>query len=104
MGDTTVKVWVVPYSAFFMPTAFTPNGDGLNDILRPVAIGYKSIKYFRIFNRWGQMLYDSHNIEEGWDGTYHGRNADAGVYFWEINTTDRFGATQHKRGDVTLIR
>ncbi len=104
IGDTTVKIWVVPHAAFFMPTAFTPNGDGLNDVFRPLAIGYKSITNFRVFNRWGQVLYNSQNIEQGWDGTYNGQKLDAGVYFWEITMKDRFGAMQHKKGDVTLIR
>jgi len=103
-GDTSVKIRVVPYAAFFMPTAFTPNGDGLNDVLRPVLIGYSSIVYFRVFDRWGELLYSSNSTESGWDGTYKGQKLDAAVYFWEITTVNRFGKIEKKKGDVTLIR
>lgn len=103
-GDTTIKIWVVPNAAFFVPTAFTPNGDGRNDIFRPVPIGYRSLAYFRVYDRWGELLLESNSWEKGWDGTYKGQKLDAGVYYWEIATINRFGATEKKKGDVTLIR
>ena len=103
-GADTIKVWVVNQAAFFMPTAFTPNGDGLNDVFRPVVVGYKSIRSFRIYNRWGQVVYASDNITDGWDGTYNHKHADMGTYFWQINYTDRFGKESYLKGDLTLVR
>lgn len=103
-GYDTIKVLVVNQASFFVPNAFTPNGDGLNDVFRPYAVGYKSITYFRVFNRWGQEVYITDNLESGWNGTYKGTGAEMGVYFWEIKFTDRFGKEGTTKGDVTLIR
>lgn len=103
-GDARVKVWVVNQPSFFIPTAFTPNGDGLNDIFKPTTIGYKSLNYFRIYNRWGQIVYNSHTLEVGWDGKFEGKPAEMGVYYWLLSTVDRNGNEQNYKGDVTLIR
>lgn len=103
-GDDTIKVTVVNQAAFFVPTGFTPNGDGLNDVFRPVAIGYRNLNYFRVFNRWGEEVYFGTDLETGWNGTYNNKQADIGTYFWEISYTDRFGGRGFMKGDVTLIR
>jgi len=103
-GDDTIKVTVVNQASFCLPSAFTPDGDGRNDIFRPIAVGYSGLKYFRIFNRWGQQVYFSTTLESGWDGTYNNKKADIGTYFWEISFTNRFGKDSFLKGDVTLIR
>ena len=87
-----------------MPTAFTPNGDGRNDIFRPVAVGYKGFNYFRVFNRYGQLVYNSNVLESGWDGTFNNQKADLGTYYWEMSFIDRFGKVSTLKGDVTLLR
>jgi len=104
VGYDTIQVTVVNQAAFQVPTAFTPNGDGHNDIFKPYAIGYKSLNYFRVFNRWGEEVYFSTSFDAGWDGTYHRKPADTGTYFWEISYTDRFGKDGTMKGDVALIR
>jgi gliding motility-associated-like protein len=103
-GNDTIKVQVVNQAEFFVPTAFTPNGDGKNDIFKPIAAGYKKINYFMVFNRWGERVYAGDSFEEGWDGTYNGQKADLDTYFWEISFVDRFGKDGLLKGDVTLIR
>lgn len=103
-GADTIVVKVVDHAAFFLPTGFTPNGDGLNDVFRPVTIGFRSITYFRIFNRYGQQVYLGDNITEGWDGTYNNKQADIGTYYFTIGYIDRFGKEGNMRGDVTLVR
>ncbi len=104
LGTDSIKIEVVDHAAFYVPTAFTPNGDGLNDIFRPVAIGYKNLNYFRIFDRWGEEIYFSSTLETGWDGTYKGKKAPIGTYFYQISYTDRFGKNGLMKGDVTLVR
>ena len=103
-GYDTLKVQVVGSASFFVPTAFTPNGDGENDYFRPVAIGYRELNYLKVFNRWGQMVYYSRNFETGWDGTFNGKRVEIGTYFWEVGYTDRFGKPGSTKGDVTLLR
>ena len=88
-----------------MPNVFTPNGDLINDIFIPVDI--LSIKEFDIviLNRWGNVMYQSTDFTEGWDGlTKSGNEAQAGTYFWKIIYEDVYGKTGAKHGNLTLIR
>ncbi len=103
-GDDTVKVFAVSHASFLVPSAFTPNGDGKNDYFRPIAVGYKGLHYFRVYNRWGQEVYYTTSFETGWDGTFNGKKADIGTYFWEISYTDRLGKDGFLKGDVELLR
>jgi gliding motility-associated-like protein len=103
-GYDTIKVWVVDNASFVVPTAFTPNGDGRNDYFRPRAVGYRSLKYFKVFNRWGQEVYFGKSLETGWNGTFNNKPAEMGVYFWQIQYTDRHGGEGFLKGDVTLLR
>ena len=74
---------------FYVPNAFTPNGDGKNDVFRPISIGLKSIDVFRVYNRWGQLLYSSTDMNGGgWDGTFGGRGQDPATYVWYAEGTD----------------
>jgi gliding motility-associated-like protein len=103
-GYDTITVTVVNQAEFLVPNAFTPNGDGLNDYFKPIAVGYRNLNYFRIFDRWGEEVYSSASLETGWDGTFHKKKEDSGTYYWEISYTDRFGKTGSMKGDVELIR
>ena len=99
-----ITVTVIDNAEFIVPTAFTPNGDGLNDYFKPVVVGYQYLSYFRIFNRWGEEVYSNPSLELGWDGTYKNQKAEMGTYYWEIGYTDRYGKAGKMSGDVTLIR
>ncbi len=92
-------------SSLEMPNAFSPNGDGTNDIYRAKS-GYKSIVEFHayIFNRHGQKLYDWTNIADGWDGTYKGSPVKDGVYFVYVKARGADGIEYNIRRDVNLIR
>jgi len=103
-GSDSMTVWVVNQASFFVPNAFTPNGDGKNDIFKPIAVGYKELSYFRVFNRWGEEVFFTTSFEVGWDGTYLGEKAQPGVYFWEMGFVDKSGKAGFLKGDVTLIR
>lgn len=104
VGDDTITVWVVGQSSIYVPSAFSPNGDGINDVLRPIGVGYRNINYFRVYNRWGQSVFYSTRWGAGWDGQYQGKNADIGTYFWMLSIKDRFGKDVKMTGDATLIR
>ena len=88
----------------FVPTAFTPNGDGRNDVLRPIAAGMKEFEYFRVFNRWGQLVFSSKRSGEAWDGRIGGKEQGSNVFVWEVKATDYLGKPYIRKGTVTLVR
>lgn len=90
--------------SIFVPTAFTPNNDGLNDVIRPIAVGMKEIKYFRIYNRWGQMVFHTTTNGQGWDGRINGSPQATNVFVWMVSATDYLGNPYFQKGTVTLIR
>jgi gliding motility-associated-like protein len=100
----TVIIKVLNGPTFYVPTAFTPNGDGLNDIFRPTSIGIANLEYFRVFNRYGELVYETHDIGKGWDGNYKGLKQPLGNYVWSIRGTDRTGKLKFMKGNVVLIR
>jgi len=89
---------------FYVPTAFTPNHDGLNDFIRPIPAGIKNILYFRIYNRWGQLVFDLKNDPRGWDGTIGGKLQGSGVYAWIVEGVGLNDLVYKQKGTVTLIR
>ena len=88
-----------------MPNAFSPNGDGINDIYK-AKDGYQSIIEFHayIFNRWGQKLYEWDDPAGGWDGKYNGKGVKQGVYFVLVKAKGADGRTFNIRRDVNLLR
>ncbi len=88
----------------FVPTAFTPNGDGINDLLRPTAAGIREIEYFMVYNRWGQLVYSGRKDREGWDGRINGVLQSSGVYVWQVKAVDYLGNPFFKSGTATLLR
>lgn len=88
----------------FVPNAFSPNGDGLNDVFRIAGITYQKVAAFRIFNRFGQEVFSTVNGQMGWDGTQNGKPCDVGTYYYiiELDYPDRKRKTY--KGDLTLIR
>ena len=87
-----------------VPTGFSPNGDGINDIFRPIPIGMRSLDIFRVYNRWGQMLYSGSGNNTGWDGKFAGATQEAGTYVWYAQGIDYKYATIKRKGYVVLIR
>jgi gliding motility-associated-like protein len=100
----TQSVKTVKEAMIYVPSAFTPNNDGLNDRLRPVFMGIKEIRYFRIFNRWGQLLYQNKNELPGWDGTINGVPQGPQVVVWLIEGVSVDNRVITQKGTSTLIR
>jgi gliding motility-associated-like protein len=88
----------------FVPTGFTPNGDGLNDVVRPIAVGVKQIRYFAIYNRWGQLVFKTSINGQGWDGTIRGVPQGSNVYVWMVNAVDYLDKPIFLKGTTTLIK
>ena len=98
-----VKVFNLDAS-LYVPSAFTPNGDGNNDIFRPIMIGMKSLDIFRVYNRWGQLLYCGSDAKMGWDGTFGGKGQEAATYVWYAEGINYNNIKIKKKGYVVLIR
>ena len=88
----------------FVPNAFSPNGDGNNERLKPVAVGMQRVEYFNVYNRWGQLVYTSGSAGKGWDGKLSGKQQDPGMFVWAVKATDYNGKTYLQKGTVLLIR
>lgn len=109
-GETTVLPSksigvVISDSKLEFPNAFSPNGDGLNEIYK-AKNGYRSIVEFHayIFNRWGQKLYEWTDVDGGWDGTHNGTPVKDGVYFVLVKARGADGREYNIRRDVNLLR
>ncbi|HVM87037.1 MAG TPA: gliding motility-associated C-terminal domain-containing protein [Puia sp.] len=91
------------YKILYMPSAFSPNGDGVNDIFKIPADVTLDLKEFSVYNRWGNRIFTTNNVSKGWDGTFNGKMQDAGVYVFFISGSNAKGKIFIK-GTVTLIR
>jgi gliding motility-associated-like protein len=101
----TQYVEVVDNCYIAVPSAFTPNGDGLNDYLYPLN-AYRAINLnFKVFNRWGQLVFETADWTKKWDGRFKNQQADAGTYVWVLQYTDSETGKQHfTKGTSLLIR
>lgn len=88
----------------FVPSGFTPNGDGKNDILKPIPIGITSISYFRVYNRWGELMYQTSEMGKGWNGIFNGTAMPSGAYVFMTEGKDYTGKTIFRKGTSVLIR
>ncbi len=103
MNDSfTVKYYKGP--DIYVPNAFTPNNDGINDVFRPIDIGISNLEYFNVYNRSGRLVFQTREPRQGWDGNNNGRPAPVDTYVWEAKGIDYNGKTVFKKGTVVLIR
>lgn len=100
--ELMVKVYTGP--EFYVPTAFTPNNDGVNDRFRVIAPGVPQLGYFRVWDRWGKLVWEAKSLSDFWNGEQNGRPASAGTYVWVVEGTDYTGRKFSRQGTVTLIR
>ncbi|MBI1305845.1 MAG: T9SS type B sorting domain-containing protein [Bacteroidetes bacterium] len=87
----------------YVPTAFTPNKDGVNDVFHPVSVAVQDYK-LTLYNRWGQMVYQTDDQTQSWDGTFEGVDSPAGVYMYVISFSDYRNQTYQKNGTIHLMR
>lgn len=100
----SVNLTVFKGSAVYVPTAFTPNNDGLNDVLKPYFIGIKTLSFFTIYDRWGGKVYSTKDMNKGWDGYAKGRVFDTGSYVWVLRAVDQIGKVYNLKGTFTLLK
>jgi gliding motility-associated-like protein len=88
----------------YVPAAFTPNGDGTNERLRPGLIGFSKVNYFRVYNRWGKLLFSMNSDQPGWDGKIDNAAAGIQTVVWMIEAVDVDGKVHNQQGTTVLYR
>jgi len=101
--EITIRVFKTGVD-IFVPTAFTPNHDGRNDIFKPIPVGITKLDYFRIYNRWGELIFTTSETGKGWDGSFGGKEQVSGTYVYMVQGTDFTGKTVFRKGTFVLIR
>lgn len=102
--DSVIVFVGCPGDVMYIPNAFTPDNDGSNDKFFVRSQGLKAIDYIRIYDRWGELIFETMNQAEGWDGTLDGKPVVAGVYVYYVQAICTNGETVIKQGNITLIR
>ncbi len=88
----------------YVPTSFTPDGNGINDRLRPFLVGFSKVNYFRVFDRWGKLLFSMNNDQPGWDGKINNKPAETQTIVWMIEAVDVDGVVHNRQGTTVLFR
>ncbi len=104
--DTTIEVEIFDEIYCYVPNSFTPNGDELNNEFKPILSGSVAEENYSlyIFNRWGQLLFESHNKNVGWNGAFGNKISAPGTYIWKIEFTDTINKVKHmKTGHINLV-
>lgn len=102
-GDSMVVDVFCSDASIYIPNAFTPDGDGLNDEYHLRGAGF-SLNFFRIYNRWGEKVFETNNLEEGWNGMYKGKMYEPEVFVYYLEAVCSSGELLAKKGNITLIR
>jgi gliding motility-associated-like protein len=103
-GEASIAVKIFKTAPdIFVPNAFTP-GKATNNIFKPIPVGISSLQYFRIYNRWGQLIFSTSHMGEGWDGTIGGKLQETDSFVWVVQGTTYTGVRIFKKGTMTLIR
>jgi gliding motility-associated-like protein len=100
-----VTVTVLPMSHLYVPNAFTPNNDGLNDVFRVIPDGSFDTILLQVFNRWGELVFESNHVNDGWDGNFKNHPQEIGTYVYHVVATDNETLqTIELKGNITLLR
>lgn len=102
--STEVTVKVLDLTKLEVPNAFSPNGDGINDNFRIKVTGYFLLNSLKVFNRWGQLIYESKDLSKEWDGSFQGKPLPIATYYWLIDGINVQGNRLRRTGSVTILR
>jgi gliding motility-associated-like protein len=103
LGYDTVFVRTYLDSGYYVPTSFTPNGDGLNDVLRVLGTNIRSVD-FLVYNRWGQKIFESRDQRKGWNGKYKYKEQPGTTYVYYVRAVLLDGKVIVKKGNTILLR
>ncbi len=104
IGTDSIKIKLFNSADIFVPSAFTPNGDGLNDFLFPILVGIKELLFFRVYDRWGNIVFRTGKSTGRWNGTIGGATLNSGVFVWVAEGVTTDGRRIKKSGSTSLLR
>lgn len=104
VATDTIHIKAIDGPTVYVPSAFTPNGDGLNDVLRPVYVGITKLESFMIYDRWGDLVFKTSDMSKGWDGTNNKKELGTDTYVWLIQAENYLKQHIVLKGTVTIIR
>jgi gliding motility-associated-like protein len=99
-----IKIQVYKGPEIYVPNAFTPNGDSRNDVLKALPVGIRTFNYFRIYDRWGSLIFSTTDPSKGWDGRIKGTAQSTATYVWMAEGIDYLGKIVRRKGSVIIIR
>ena len=96
---------IKPGFTFYIPNAFSPNSDGVNDVFKGTGIGIKTYTLM-VYDRWGNLVFTSNDLETGWDGTFNGGTKVSleDVFVWKVELRDDYNKEHDYKGTVSLIK
>jgi gliding motility-associated-like protein len=103
LSTYTTDICILPPTPIFIPDIFSPNGDGLNDILFVRGQGILELS-FTVYDRWGELVFETTDVARGWDGQFRGETMPSGSYIWLLRARLNDGLTLEERGNIVLIR
>ena len=101
--DTAMTTIVVRQTNVYIPDAFSPNNDGVNDLLKVFVVNPKTYS-LKIYNRYGELVFESNDVNSKWNGTYKGENCEVDTYSFILDVTQHNGKQTHQQGIVLLVR
>ena len=103
-NSTTLSIEVVSESIILVPSGFSPNGDGMNDELKLTTFNITELLEFKIFNRWGQLIFETTDLNEAWDGQFLDTDQEMGTYVYLVSAVNKNGEIVEYKGNTTLLR
>lgn len=100
----TINIKIYAGPQLYLPTAFSPNGDGLNDVFKVFPVGINHFELLTIYDRYGKIIFATKNVASGWDGTFKNNPQASGTYIWTVSGTDYKGNKIVRKGTVVLVR
>jgi gliding motility-associated-like protein len=104
IGTANLKISTIKGPEIYLPNAFTPNNDGINDLFMPIIAGFKSLTSFKIFDRFGTVVYETKQLGKGWDGRFKGIPLEPNIFIWTVEAVQNDNSIITKKGTVALIR
>lgn len=102
--EDAISIKVYKGNDIYVATAFTPNNDGRNDLLLAIPAGIATFKYFKVYNRWGELVFETSDFRKGWDGRIKGLPQETGTFIWMAEGIDYLGNKIFRKGTTTLMR